>query len=84
MGSKGDLLMAFEINKMNKLSDQLEAHAYDWVMTEIESQFDVTDTEDLTDEQILEISDYLNSGVHIESYCEMILNDIVNNREIEE
>jgi len=39
---------------------------------------------DLTDEQILEISDYLNSGVHIESYCEMILNDIVNNREIEE
>tara|TARA_B100000497_G_C7638266_1_gene383656 strand:+ start:203 stop:448 length:246 start_codon:yes stop_codon:yes gene_type:complete len=72
--------MAFSLNKQGKLSDQLEAQAYDWVITDIEEQYGTDDVESLDGEQIDEIEEYLNDEeVWIEDYSRLVLQTIVDN-----
>ena len=53
--------MAFEVWKQHKLEDRMEQEAWDWVMYCVQEQFGVDDFEELTEEQVDEISEYANS-----------------------
>ena len=79
--------MAFLVNKMGKLADQLEERAYEWVLYEIQQTYNNVETEeDLTEDQLNEIEKYLDSegemgefgAVWIEGYCAMALRGIVD------
>ena len=78
--------MAFLVNKMGKLADQLEERAYEWVLYEVQQTYDVETEEDLSEDQLNEIEKYLDSegemgefgAVWIEGYCAMALRGIVD------
>ncbi|MDA9058286.1 hypothetical protein N9D42_02620 [Candidatus Thioglobus sp.] len=73
--------MAFLVNKMGKLADQLEERAYEWVLYEIQETYGVETEEDLSEDQLNEIEKYLDSQgdeVWIEGYCSMALRGIVD------
>ena len=71
--------MAFEINKQGKLCDQLESQAYDWVMYDIEQKYNVEMFEELDDEQVNEIEEYLeDEDQWKEGYVYMTLRSLVD------
>ena len=73
--------MAFEINKMHKLQDQIEGIVYDWVWEDIKGQFGVEEVEDLNKEQIDELSTFSESDSCYEDYVGMVLRSICDNWE---
>ena len=50
--------MAFEVKKIHKLSDQIEALAYDWAVTDVCEYFGVEEVGELTEEQATEMYNY--------------------------
>lgn len=53
--------MAFDPGKVNKLQDQLESLAYDWMLDRVCSFYGVDEVIELSHEQISEVFDYTNS-----------------------
>jgi|TARA_B110000495_G_scaffold201520_1_gene219160 hypothetical protein len=70
--------MAFEVKKMGKLADMLEERAYDWVLQDVQEAFGVDSLEDLTEDMIDEIQDFLNGEEWIEGYVVMVLQTIID------
>ena len=70
--------MAFEVKKMGKLADMLEERAYDWVLQDVQEAFGVDSLEDLTEDMIEEMQDYLNGEEWIEGYVVMVLQTIID------
>ena len=70
--------MAFEVKKMGKLADMLEEQAYDWVFQDVQETFGVDSLEDLTEDMIDEIQDFLNGEEWIEGYVVMVLQTIID------
>ena len=85
--------MAFEINKMGKLSDHLESEAYEWVAYQIcetyglelkknEYGYEQDVVEVMTEKMVKEIEVYLNKTykdkLWIEPYANTALNSIVD------
>lgn len=68
--------MAFEVNKMHKLSDQIEQLAYDWAWTDVTEYFGIEEIEDLTSEQVDEIYNYSESEACYEGYVGTVLRTI--------
>tara|TARA_Y100000389_G_scaffold143313_1_gene141546 strand:- start:348 stop:593 length:246 start_codon:yes stop_codon:yes gene_type:complete len=65
--------MAFEVNKMHKLADQIEQLAYDWVHTDMCEYFGVEEAGQLTKEQATEMYDYSESDDCYEGYVGTVL-----------
>jgi len=53
--------MAFEMYKQHKLEDRLESEAYDWCIYAITGFYEIDEVDELTEEQVKEISEYANS-----------------------
>ena len=70
--------MAFEVKKMDKLADMLEERAYDWVFQDVQETYGVDSLEDLTEDMIEEMQDYLNGEEWIEGYVVMVLQTIID------
>ena len=70
--------MTFEVKKMGKLADMLEERAYDWVLQDVQEAFGVDSLEDLTEDMIDEIQDFLNGEEWIEGYVVMVLQTIID------
>jgi|TARA_R110000765_G_scaffold371383_1_gene461609 hypothetical protein len=70
--------MAFEVKKMGKLADMLEERAYDWVFQDVQETYGVDSLEDLTEDMIEEMQDYLNGEEWIEGYVVMVLQTIID------
>ena len=72
--------MAFEINRLHVLADNLNAKVYEWCVESIRSHFDLgyekEITEVLTEEHIKEIEEFINSDGWIEGYCQTALNSL--------
>ena len=70
--------MAFEVNKMHKLQDQMESLAHDWVWEDISEYYEVESLITMNQEQVDEIYVYSESdecyegmvGVTLRSMCE--------------
>ena len=73
--------MAFEVYKQHKLEDRLEQEVYEWVGWAIQEQYGVEEFEELTEEQVDEISAYANSdeSEYFAPYVCGVLNTICNN-----
>ena len=85
--------MAFEVFKMGKLSDHLESEAYGWVTHQIKETYNIDPGENeygyendivdvMTEEQVKEIEEYLDTTykdkLWIEPYANTALNSIVD------
>ena len=83
--------MAFEVFKMGKLSDHLESEAYGWVTHQIKETYNIDPGENeygyendivdvMTEEQVKEIEEYLDTTykdkLWIEPYANTVLNTI--------
>ena len=68
--------MAFEVNMMHKLQDQMESLAHEWVWTDITEQYNVEDVEDLNQEQVNELYAYAESEECYDDYVGMVLRSI--------
>ena len=53
--------MAFQVIKINKLDDQIEALAYDWALKDVCEYFKVEEVSQLTEEQAVEMMNYAES-----------------------
>ena len=53
--------MAFDPGKVNKLQDQLESLAFDWMLDRVCSFYNVSDVAELASEQASELYAYANS-----------------------
>ena len=70
--------MAFKVNKMHKLQDQMESLAHDWVWEDISEYYEVESLITMNQEQVDEIYAYSESdecyegmvGVTLRSMCE--------------
>ena len=73
--------MAFEVYKQHKLEDRLEQEVYEWVGWAIQEQYGVEEFEELTEEQVDEISAYANSdeSEYFAPYVVGVLNTICDN-----
>ena len=73
--------MAFEVFKQHKLEDRLEQEVYDWVLYAIQEQFGVEEFDELTEEQVDEISAYANSdnAEYFAPYVCSVLNNLCDN-----
>ena len=83
--------MAFEINRLHVLADNLNAEVYEWCVESIRSHFDLgyekDFTEVLTEEQVNEIAEYqtsLRDSGWIEGLAYSALNIIIDNWENEQ
>ena len=65
--------MAFEVKKIHKLSDQIEALAYDWALTDVCEYFKVEEVSQLTEEQAVEMMNYAESEECHEPYVGTVL-----------
>ena len=65
--------MAFEVKKIHKLSDQIEALAYDWALTDVCEYFKVEEVSQLTEEQAVEMYNYAESEECYEGYVGTVL-----------
>jgi hypothetical protein len=65
--------MAFEVKKMHKLSDQIEALAYDWAATDVCEYFEVEFISELTEDQAVEMYNYAESEECYEGYVGTVL-----------
>jgi len=85
--------MAFEVFKMGKLGDHLESEAYGWVAHQIKETYNIDPGENeygyendivdvMTEEQVKEIEEYLDTTykdkLWIEPYANTALNSIVD------
>ena len=83
--------MAFEVFKMGKLADHLESEAYGWVTHQIKETYNIDPGENeygyendivdvMTEEQVKEIEEYLDTTykdkLWIEPYANTALNSI--------
>ena len=71
--------MSFDAGKVHKLQDRLESEAYDWMEYRIQEQYNVKDMSELTEEQIEEIEEYVESEDCYEPYVGMSLRSICDN-----
>ena len=74
--------MAFQVQKIHKLQDQLENQAYEWAYEDVLEYYGIKELEDLTEDQVEEIFAYSESDECSESYVGMALRSIVDNWEI--
>ena len=65
--------MAFEVKKMHKLSDQIEALARDWAHTDVCEYFGVEEVGELTEDQATEMYNYAESEACYEGYVGTVL-----------
>ena len=65
--------MAFQVIKTHKLSDQIEALAYDWALTDVCEYFKVEEVSQLTEEQAVEMYNYAESEECYEGYVGTVL-----------
>ena len=77
--------MAFEINRLHKLEDNLDSVAYEWCVESIRTHFDLgyekDITEVLTEEQVIQIQEYqtsLRDSGWIEKVAYSALNGIID------
>ena len=73
--------MAFQVNKMHKLQDQMENMAHEWVWEDISEYYKVEEIEDLNQEQVDEIYAYAESEECYDDYVGMVLRSICDNWE---
>jgi hypothetical protein len=59
----------------------LEERAYDWVFQDVQETYGVDSLEDLTEDMIEEMQDYLNGEEWIEGYVMMVLQRIIDDWE---
>lgn len=68
--------MAFDPGRVDKLQDQLDAMAHDWMLDRVMEFYQVEDATDLTELQAKEIVDYAQSD-DCDPYVGMALRSIV-------
>jgi hypothetical protein len=74
--------MAFDPGKVNKLQDQLESIAYDWMLDRICSVYGVGEVVELSQEQISEVFEYAN-GFECDTYVAAALFSMIHEWESE-